>query len=82
MRLLVQKLDLRHPCMAESDAEIAAAALPATLSLTELKAKGWVKTPVPRAEPRTLGQRLSIRIGLSDTDMADWSATVRTHKLA
>lgn len=46
-RLLARRMGLDHPALRESDEEIAAAALPADVSLTALKEAGWVKTPRP-----------------------------------
>jgi len=71
LRSLAARLGLDHPCLRESDAEIAAAALPASVSLAELQAKGWAKAPPPRPDPRRDGQRLAIRIGLSAEGVAD-----------
>lgn len=65
MRLLAKRLGLAQSCLSESDEQIAAAALPDWLSMTELMAKGWVKTPVSRPDPRAIGQRLAICIGLA-----------------
>ncbi len=64
MRLLASRLDLAHPCLSESDEAIASAALPPSLPMDKLLSAGWVKTDVPRPDPRAMGQTLSIRIGL------------------
>lgn len=64
MRALAARLGLDHPLLRETDEEIAAAALPEDLTLADLDARGWVKTPQPRPDPRAAGATLSIRIGL------------------
>jgi anaerobic selenocysteine-containing dehydrogenase len=47
MRLLAPRLGLRGPAFEESDEQIAAAALPADITLEALKAAGWRKTTPP-----------------------------------
>lgn len=48
MRALASRLGLAHPALHASDEEIAAAALPPGITLAELRAKHWVKSPRPR----------------------------------
>lgn len=48
MRLLAPRLGLDGPAFCESDEQIAAAALPAGLTLDDLKARGFVKSSPPR----------------------------------
>jgi anaerobic selenocysteine-containing dehydrogenase len=48
MRGLAEKLGLGHPAFKESDAEIAASALPEGWSWAELAEAGWRKSPTPR----------------------------------
>ena len=74
MRLLAARMGLQDACLQESDEQIAASALPATVSLADLREKGWIKTLVPRPDPRERGQQLSISIGLTESSVADWFA--------
>lgn len=47
MRLLAARMGLDQPAFTESDEEIAASALPAGLSLEDLRTAGWHKSPPP-----------------------------------
>lgn len=81
MRALAARLGLDHPLLRETDEEIAAAALPDGLSLADLDARGWIKTPQPRPDPRAAGARLSIRIGLSAHGSGEGFALPPTDRL-
>lgn len=48
MRLLAPKLGLDHPAFRDSDEQIAAAALPPSVTLDDLKEHGFVKSSPPR----------------------------------
>jgi anaerobic selenocysteine-containing dehydrogenase len=60
MRLLAPRLGLRGPAFEENDEQIAAAALPADVTLEALKAAGWRKTTPPR--PALLDGGVRVRI--------------------
>lgn len=71
MRALARRMGLDHPALREDDASIAAAALPAHVTLADLEARGWVKASPPRPDPLASGARLSIRIGLAADGTCD-----------
>lgn len=52
MRLLAAALGLEHPALRESDEQIAASALPADVSLSDLQQRGWVKASPPAFTPQ------------------------------
>lgn len=57
MRLLAQRLGLKGPAFKDSDEEIAAVSLPASVGLEALKQAGWIKSPPP---PPVFGTKLRI----------------------
>jgi anaerobic selenocysteine-containing dehydrogenase len=68
MRLLAAAMNLDHPALQVSDEQIAAAALPETVDLAQLKAAGWHKTspspvavPTPDAKLRLTGPNHEVR---------------------
>jgi anaerobic selenocysteine-containing dehydrogenase len=67
MRGLAAKLGLDHPALGESDAEIAAATLPAGWSFAGLMSDGWRKSPSPRPEIAMRSTKLRIAVDLSAT---------------
>ncbi len=71
MRALARRLGLDHPALSEDDASIAAAALPAHVSMADLESRGWVKASPPRPDPLASGARLSISIGLAADGTCD-----------
>lgn len=52
MRGLAARLGLTQPALAETDEQIAASALPADISLAELKEAGWIKRSPRRFSPQ------------------------------
>lgn len=60
MRLLAAAMGLEHPALRESDEEIAASALPAGLSLPELRAARWYKSPPAPFAPGPTGGSLRL----------------------
>ncbi|MFV2062579.1 MAG: molybdopterin-dependent oxidoreductase [Chloroflexota bacterium] len=65
-RQLARRLGLEQPELYESDEQIAAAVLPAGVSLEQLRERGWVKSPPlgPQREPIASGLRLAPADGL------------------
>jgi anaerobic selenocysteine-containing dehydrogenase len=60
MRLLAAAMGLDHPALRESDEEIAASALPAGLSLAELRAARWHKSSPAPFDPVSTGGSLRL----------------------
>jgi anaerobic selenocysteine-containing dehydrogenase len=60
MRALAKRMELKAPALQESDEEIAASALPPSVSLADLKKRGWQKAPPPCRQPEEL--KASLRI--------------------
>nr|WP_297356552.1 molybdopterin oxidoreductase family protein [uncultured Caldimonas sp.] len=48
-RELAARMGLDHPCLQESDEEVAAQAFGRSIALSELRERGWVKLPLPEA---------------------------------
>lgn len=71
MRALAAQLGLTHPALRETDAEIAAAALPDGVTLTDLERTGWLKASPPHPDPLATGARLAISIGLGADGTCD-----------
>ncbi len=63
MRLLAPRLGLNDPAFAESDEVIAAAALPAGVTLDDLKTEGWRKASPPRRDPMSGETKLTFASG-------------------
>ncbi len=64
MRLLAARLGLEHPALYETDAEIAASALPQDFDFEGLRVKGWMRAAPPRPDPSADGPVLSLATGL------------------
>ena len=59
-RLIARRMGLNHPALQESDKDIAAAALPAGMTLADLEATGWKKSPPPERTTPPADQRLAL----------------------
>ena len=66
MRLLAKEMGLEHPAMRESDEEIAASALPKNVSLTQLKADGWIKTVPEKPKIGIDGQKVRLAVSVPE----------------
>jgi anaerobic selenocysteine-containing dehydrogenase len=77
MRRLAPKLGLTDPAFSDSDEQIAAAALPADVSLDELKARGFVK----RSPPRPVFGVDGVRVRLHEPPVVPSTGPDRLHLL-